>query len=169
MSYSVTSSETFSIIHARRLSSKVAADMHLCGQYYGHPSEPQIREFAEELAQHLNEGYVAEYEFGYEKNGKRVVTWRYKVDENGVLTTDERPGKVVPYVDVTGATFFNYLTRNPRYFKLTSAQQSAFESAMPFKRRICDPPSDGAGYWTSDRNYYAGGRGLNRQTFEPAV
>jgi hypothetical protein len=169
MSFSVTTSNTFSIIHARKLSSKVAADMHLCAQYYGHPSEAQIRQYAEELAQHLNEGYVEEYEFGYEKNGKRVVTWRYKVDENGVLTTDERPGNVVPSVDVSGATFFNYMSRNSRFFGLTGAQRSAFESSMPFRRRTCDPPSDGAGYWTSDRNYYAGGRGLSRQTFQPAV
>src|SRR5579863_4445732 len=111
MTYSVTTSATFSIIHARKLSSKVAADMHLCAQYYGEPSEESIREYAEELAQYLNEGYVQEYEFGYKKNGQRLVTWRYKVDENGTLTTDDRPGKVIPFVDVAGATFFNYLIR----------------------------------------------------------
>jgi Bacterial HORMA domain family 1 len=169
MSYSVTTSETFSIIHARKLSSKVAADMHLCAQYYGQPSERSIREYAEELAQHLNEGYVEEYEFGYEKNGRRIVTWRYRVDENGTLTTDERPGKVVPYVDVSGASFFNYLTRSSRFFRLTSGQRAEFESSMPFQRTACDPPSDGAGYWTSDRNYYSGGRGLSRQTFQPVA
>ena len=167
MSYSVTRSETFSIIHARQLSSKVAADMHLCAQYYGRPNESSIREYAEELAQYLNEGYVAEYEFGYQKNGKRLLTWRYKVDENGLLTTDERPGKVVPYVDVSGAYFFNYLTRHSRFFNLSSSQQAAFEAALPFQRGTGDPPSDGTGYWTSDRNYYAGGRGLNRETFQP--
>ena len=57
MSYSFTTSETFSIIHARKLSAKVAADMHLCAQYYGRPSEEQIRQFAEELAQYLNGGH----------------------------------------------------------------------------------------------------------------
>ncbi len=169
MSYSVTTSETFSIIHARKLSSKVAADMHLCAQYYGQPSESRVREYAEELAQYLNEGYVEEYEFGYQKNGKRLVTWRYKVDENGLLTTDERPGKVVPYVDVAGASFFNYLTRNPRFWRLTSSQQAAFEGSLPLQRKTGEPPSDGAGYWTSDRNYYAGGRSLNRQTFQPVA
>ncbi len=169
MSYSVTTSETFSIIHARKLSSKVATDMHLCAQYYGKPSEQSIREFAEELAQYLNEGYVEEYEFGYKKNGKRLVTWRYKVDENGLLTTDERPGKVVPYVDVAGATFFNFLTRNSRFCRLSSGEQAAFERSLPFQRTAGEPPSDGAGYWTTDRNYYAGGRSLNRQTFQPVA
>ena len=169
MSYSVTTSNTFSIIHARRLSSKVAADMHLCANYYGNPSEQSIREYAEELAQYLNEGYVAEYEFGYKKDGKRIVSWRYKVDENGVLTTDDRPGKVVPYVDVIGASFFNYMIRNSRFWALTESQRAGFEGTLPFVRTVGEPPSDGAGYWTSDRNYYAGGRGLNRQTFQPAL
>lgn len=166
-SYSLTTSATFTIINARKLSSKVAADMHLCAQYYGQPSEARIREFAEELAQHLNEGYVSEYEFGYQKNDKRVVTWRYKVDENGVLTTDDRPGKVVPYVDIAGASFFNFLTRNSKFFQLTPSQQENFVAGLPFRRVTGEPPSDGSGYWVSDRNYFSGGCGLNRQTFQP--
>jgi hypothetical protein len=169
MSYSVTTSETFSIIHARRLSSKVAADMHLCAHYYGHPSETRIREFAEELAQYLNEGYVRQYEFGYQKNETRVVTWRYTVGENGLLTTDERPGSVVAHADVSGASFFNYLWRNARFFKLSDAEQARFETSLPFQRTNGAPPSDGAGYWKSDRNYFSGGRGLSRETFQPAV
>ena len=38
---------------------KVAADMHICAQYYGNPTEAMIRDYAEELA-HLgiNEDYV---------------------------------------------------------------------------------------------------------------
>jgi hypothetical protein len=167
MSSSFTTSETFSIIHARKLSAKVAADMHLCAQYYGRPSEEQIRQFAEELAQYLNEDYIEEYEFGYQKANKRIVSWRYKVDENGNLTTDERPGKVVPYVDISGAFFFNYLTQNSRFFRLSSDQQARFKSGLPVQRTNGDPPADGSGYWTSDRNYFSGGRGLNRQTFQP--
>jgi len=167
MSYSVTTSETFSIIHARKLSAKVAADMHLCAQYYGKPSETQVRDYAEELAQFLNAGYVSEYEFGYQKDGKRIVTWRYKVDENGTLTTDERPGKVVPYVDVAGGVFFNILTPHSRFYRLSGSEQASFEAGMPFQRTEGDPPSDGKGYWTSDRNYFSGGRSLGRQTFQP--
>jgi hypothetical protein len=112
MTYSLTKTATFTIVHARQLASKVAADMHLCAQYYGRPSEELIREYAEELAQYLNAGYLKEYEFGYKKDGKRIVCWHYNVDSNGALTTDDRPGRVVPYVDITGAVFFNFLTRN---------------------------------------------------------
>lgn len=167
MSYSFTKSATFTIIHARYLSSKVAADMHLCAQYYGQPSEEKIRHFAEELAHYLNEGYLKEYEFGYKKDGKRLVSWRYTVDENGLLSADDRAGKVVPYVDITGALFFNFLTSNSRFFQLPVEQQTRFEAGLPIQRTTGDPPADGLGYWTSDRNYFSGGCGLNRQTFQP--
>jgi hypothetical protein len=46
-SFSVTRSESFTIINARKLASKVATDMHLCAQYYGMPTETRIREYAE--------------------------------------------------------------------------------------------------------------------------
>lgn len=166
MSYSYTKSDTFTIIHARKLASKVAADMHLCAQYYGNPSEENIRLYAEELAQYLNAGYVEEYEFGYKKDNKRVVSWRYKVDENGVLTTDDNAGKVVPYVNISGASFFNFLTQNDRFFRLPIDQQSRYKAGLPIQRTNGAPPSDGQGYWTSDRNYFCGGRGMNRQTFQ---
>jgi len=167
MSYSFTKTATFTIIHARYLASKVAADMHLCAQYYGQPSEERIRQYAEELAEYLNEGYLEEYEFGYQKGNRRIVSWRYKVDADGVLTADDRAGKVVPYVDITGASFFNFLTQNSCFFKLPSEQQVRFKAGLPIQRTNGKPPSDGLGYWTSDHNYFSGGRGLNRQTFQP--
>lgn len=167
MSYTYTNTATFTIIHARYLASKVAADMHLCAQYYGKPLEERIREYAEELAQYIKEGYLHEYEFGYKKDNRRIISWRYQIDENGALTTDDRAGKVVPYVDITGAVFFNFLTWNSRFSQLSLDQQSSFQARLPLQRINADPPSDGPGYWASDRKYFSGGRGLNRQTFQP--
>jgi hypothetical protein len=167
MTSSYTRTATFTIIHARHLASKVAADMHLCAQYYGRPSEELIREFAEELAQYLNAGYVKEYEFGFSRDGKRVVCWRYRVDSNGAVIADDRSGGVVPYVDISAAFFFNYLTRNSRFFELSASQQARFEAELPFQRVEGDPPSDGRGSWLSDRNYFSGGCGLSRETFRP--
>jgi Bacterial HORMA domain family 1 len=166
VSATFTRATSFTVVHARNLASKVAADMNLCAHYYGNPSEQSIRQYAEELAQYLNAGYVEEYEFGFQKDNKRVVTWRYKIDENGVITTDDRPGKVVPSVDIAGASYFNFLTRNARFFRLTGQQRAEFEAELPFQRSAGEPPCDGSGYWTSDRNYFSGGRGLNRQTFQ---
>jgi hypothetical protein len=168
MSYSYTNTNTFAftITHARYLSSKVAADMHLCALYYGKPSEDSIRAYAEELAQNLKEGYVAQYEFGYKKVGKRIVSWQYVVDEYGRITVDDRPGKVVPYVDVAGAVFFNYIWHSPKFHALSQQEQDRFEGTLPFSRTAGSPPFDGLGYWTSDKNYFSG-KGLSRQTFQP--
>ncbi len=167
MSYTTTKTTTFTITNARYLASKVAADMHLCAQYYGKPSEQNIREYAEELAQYINEGYLSEYEFGFKKDDKRLVTWRYRIDANGLLTTDDRPGKIVAYVDIAGATFFNFLTQSSRFLNLSSNDQAKFEASLPVTRTSGHAPSDGNGYWTSDRNYYSSGQGLGRQTFQP--
>lgn len=167
MTYTTTATNTFTITHARYLASKVAADMHLCAQYYGRPTEQDIRNYAEELAQYINEGYLAEYEFGYQKADRRLVTWRYKIDASGALTTDDRAGKVVAYVDIAGASFYNYLTQNTRFFQLPSDQRARFKVGLPIHRVDGQPPSDGSGYWKSDRNYYSGGQGLGRQTFQP--
>lgn len=168
MSFSFTKTSTFTIVHARYLASKVAGDMHLCAQYYGQPSESQIRDYAEELAQYLSAGYVEEYEFGFKKNDKRVVSWQYKVDSAGMLTTDDRAGGVLPYADVTGASFFNFLTPNSRFRELSSTERDRFKVALPVQRVDGTPPSDGSGSWSSDRNYFSGGCALNRKTFRPA-
>ena len=167
MTLSYTRTSIFTIVHARYLASKVAADMHLCAQYYGKPSETRIREYAEELAQYLNAGYLCEYEFGFQKDGKRLVSWRYNVDSNGALTTDDRPGKVLPYVEIAGAVFFNFLTQNSRFSNLSTAEQTRFEAGLPIRRTDGEPPANGSGYWVSDRNYFSAGCGLSRQTFQP--
>jgi hypothetical protein len=168
MSFSYTRSTSFTIVHARHLSSKVAADMHLCALYYGKPTEERIRDYAEELAQMLNGGYVDEYEFGYKRNGKRVICWRYVV-QGGQFLIDGRPGKVVSFADVSGASFYNFLSHSSAWFSLSERERDSFESAMPVNRSIGTLPSDGDGYWTTDHGYSAGDVGLGRRTFRPSA
>lgn len=168
MTFSYTNSSSFTIVQARQLSSKVAADMHLCALYYGQPTESQIRNYSEELAQLLNGGYVEQYEFGYKRNDKRVVCWRYTV-QNGQLLTDGRPGKVVSFADVAGASFYNFLTQNSSWYALTENERSRVENDLPVKRSIGSLPSDGNGHWTTDHSYSAGGVGLGRLTYRPSA
>ena len=82
MTFSYSKTASFTIVHARQLASKAAADMHLCAQYYGRPSEQEIREYAEELAQYLNAGYLEEYEFGFRKErqarGELAIQGRFE-------------------------------------------------------------------------------------------
>ncbi len=168
MTFSYTRSTSFTIVHARHLSSKVAADMHLCALYYGQPSEEWVRAYSEELAQLLNGGYVEEYEFGYKRDGKRVVCWRYTV-QKGQFLTDGRPGKVMSYANVSGAVFYNYLTQNSAWYALSDRERASIESSLPVSRTACSLPSDGDGYWTVDHGYSAGGVGLGRRTYRPSA
>jgi hypothetical protein len=168
MTFSFTRSTSFTIVHARQLSSKVAADMHLCGLYYGKPTEEWIRNYAEELAQMLNYGYVEEYEFGYKRNERRVVCWRYVV-QGGRFLADGRPGKVVSYAAVTGALYYNFMSYSAAWFALSDRERSNFKATLPVQRSAGSLPSDGDGYWTTDHGYSAGEVGLGRRTYRPSA
>ena len=168
MTFSFTRSTSFTIVHARLLSSKVAADMHLCALYYGKPSEQWIRDYAEELAQMLNGGYVEEYEFGYKRYERRVVCWRYVV-QDGRFLADGRPGKVVSIADVSSAPFYNFLSYSSAWFALSERERNNIKSTMPVQRSAGNLPSDGDGYWTTDHGYSAGGLGLGRRTYRPSA
>ena len=56
MSYTTNESETFSIIHARRIASRVATDLLRFQSFYGFPSDKSIDDYEEELAVLLKEG-----------------------------------------------------------------------------------------------------------------
>jgi hypothetical protein len=168
MTFSYTRSTSFTIVQARYLSSKVAADMHLCALYYGLPSEEWIRAYSEELAQLLNLGYVEGYEFGYKRNNQRVVCWSYTI-QNGQFLTDGRPGKVVSYADVSGAVFYNFLTQSAAWYDLNDRERDSVASSLPVQRTSGSLPTDGNGYWTTDHGYSAGGVGLGRRTYRPSA
>ena len=168
MSYSYTRSAAFTITHARHLSSKVAADMYLSAAYYDMPAESVIASYAEELAVLLRDGYVSQYEFGFKKNEQRILCWRYVVQADGTLSTDDKAGKLLSSANVSGATFYNYLWRSNAWWKLSQAERDRITKDLPIQRTGCDPPSDGAGYWLqNDRHYSSGGNGLDRATFRP--
>jgi hypothetical protein len=165
MSYSV--SETFSIAHARHISSRVAADMRLMNRYYGYPAETAIENYLEEIAQFLAGGYLATFEIGFKRDGKRLFTLHYSVRADGSLS-DSRAGGVPVGIDITGATPFNFLTHSAAWFALDTTEREAFEAALPVQRSFCEAPVDGQGYWVrDDRGYAAAGMGLSRGRFVP--
>jgi hypothetical protein len=167
MSTSFTASETFSIVHARHISSRVAADMRLMNRYYGYPAEANIEDYLEEIAQHLAKGYLKSFEIGFKRDGRRLFTLRYEVRADGTLS-DTRAGGVPTNIDVTGATHLNYLTRSTTWFALTQVERDAFKAALPVQRTPGDEPVDGQGYWVrEDRSYAAAGTGLSRGRFVP--
>lgn len=164
-----TATESFTLTHAKYLASKVTTDMLRCQQLYGYPSNAAINNYGTELALLLRDGYISIFEFGFQRNDHRLLSWRYTVDSSGLSAVDDRPGRIVSGVEVAAASFFNQLTYSPAWWKLPQAERDKIEADMPVHRTIKDGPKDGFGYWEEDRCYSAIGVSLPRSTFRPFV
>lgn len=162
-----TLNETFTLTHARRLSSKVAADMLRCQQNYGLPGNQWIETYATELALLLNAKALGSYEFGFKKGENRVVSWFYKVDSSGNLNADDSPGRVSSAASIEGAEFFNFVTYSLDYVRMEDNDKNALHASLPFRRNSGSPPKDGLGRWVSDKTYSAAGTALVRSQFIP--
>jgi hypothetical protein len=170
MSFTMTRTvtETFTLTHAKYLAAKVTADMKRCQQRYGRPSDNNINDYGTELAILLRDGYVSEYEFGYKRHDdERIVSWRYVVDGSGNITADERPGNICGNINITGALFFNYLTKSATWCRLDDTSRRRIEGDLPVQRVSANPPKDSLGYWVSDKTYASTGVSLSRNTFHP--
>lgn len=164
-----TTSESFTLTHAKYLASKVTTDMLRCQQLYGLPSNTQINNYGTELALLLRGGYVEVYEFGFQCNNQRLISWRYAVDSSGLGSTDDRPGGIVSGVDVASAAFFNQLSYSSAWFSLEQGERERIKAGLPIQRVTKDGPKDGLGYWEQDRRYTTNGVSLPRSTFRPYV
>lgn len=162
-----TTTESFTLVHAKELASKVTADMRRCQQIYGKPLEELINGYGTELALLLNGGYVEEYEFGFLRNGARILSWCYTVNSTGQLVFNDRPGRMVVGVDINGAEWFTRLNKARKFWNLPKDQRDRILADLPVQRVTSDSPPDGRGRRIYDLNYSAGGVTLGRNTFQP--
>ncbi len=167
MSHSYTTSETFTLTHARRLAAKVAADMHQCQRLYSHLTDTEIDDYQQELAVLLLGGYVKSYEFGFKtSDGQRVVSWAYTVSPSGNLEGG-RSGGLYPTANVSGAVMFNFLSYSSKWSALDSNEREKVKANYQVQRTDGSPPQDGNGYWDSSRHYESGGTAITRKEFRP--
>lgn len=103
------------------------------------------------MAYLLRDGYVEEYEFGFRRDDERLVSWRYKVVNGSLNSTDDRPGKLLTGVDVATASHFNFLRYSSAWARLSQQDRERIEGSLPIKRTTGQPPKDGLGYWVEDR------------------
>jgi hypothetical protein len=165
-SYTRTSTETFTRTIARYIASKVATDLHRMYSYYGQPSLERIDDYLEELTELLVGDYVQSVEYGFKRDNNRVVSLYYEVRSDGTLT-DSRAGGVYARADITGATWFSFLTFTSKWFALVEGQRDQVEKRLPFRRSDGEAPQQGDGYWVTDRAYTLDGVGTQRRIFRP--
>ena len=160
-----TTSNTFTIAHAKYIASKVATDLLRFQRFYRSPSDAWIDKYEAELTVLLKYDAVDEVVYGFKRNGFwTMASARYVALPGGSIRVDDDPGKIRPGLDVSGASFTSFLTYSSRWFALSPAERANIEHDLPFSRTTQNTPGLEAGYWAEDRNYVAGGRGLGRST-----
>lgn len=163
LAFTTTESQTFTITHARHMAAKVAADLKRMQRYYGLPSDSNIADYEAEVIALLKVGYLGTVWYGFKRGGKWIEpTLKYTArDLAGASANDDDPGKVLRARDVSGASFYTYLTYSAEWDKLSSDKKDNFKNTLPFYRGGADAPGVD-GYWEDDRTYSSGGRALNR-------
>jgi hypothetical protein len=164
---SATHTTTFTETNARYLASKVATDLHQLNRFYGAPSGEWIDAYIEELAVLLPGGYVSSVDYGFQRNGSWLVVLRYSVRSDGILTLDDRAGRVPPNVDVRGAEPKSFLRPSGRWWELSDSERQRIEGLLPFKRTPANEPGTANGIWIDDKVYSDAGVALSRKVFTP--
>jgi hypothetical protein len=163
--YTQSWNETFTLLHARIVASKVATDLRRFQRFYGSPSDQCIANYESEITQLLKHDIVSEVVYGFKRNGKWTeAAVRYRALPGGTLESDDDPGKIRPGLDVAGAFFTSFLTYNSKWEDKTESDRQAIKGDLPFQRGTSETPALESGYWFDDRNYVAGGRGVGRST-----
>ena len=166
MTNTFTTSTTFTRTDAEYLASKVVSDLRGMKAYYYRPDESLIWDYYEELAELLSDGYIASVEYGFKRNGQRVVTLFYELRTDGSLA-DGKSGGVYARADILGITWFSFLVYSRKWNLLSPSAQQEIEARLPIQRSYGQAPQDGSGYWITDRSYSSQGVGTQRRTFRP--
>ena len=165
MTYTVTTTETFSYTHARHIAAKVATDLKRIQRFYPEPSDQWIEDYEVEITELLKAGYLGTVTYGFQRNGYWIQpTLRYTAKElAGYSANDDDPGRIRPGANVQGASFSSHLTYSSAWDVLTPQQKAQFKEQLPI-RRVTGLDAGVTGAWTVDRTYSAGGRGVDRSS-----
>lgn len=162
-SYTVTATTTFTRTHARHIAAKVATDLKRMQRFYGEPSDDWIAKYQRELIELMLARCLDTVTYGFRLHGAWIEpTLQYRSrDLLGDDGTDNDPGRIRPGADVSGASFYSYLSYSSVWGRLPPREKEALETRLPFPRSGAPEPPI-RGYVYSDRTYSAGGRSLER-------
>lgn len=166
MTGSYTRSSSFTITDARYVGAKIGADLRLLNNYYGRPALDSIDDYVEEVALLLRDGYLDTVDYGFRESATNAwkLRLRYKAATGGHLT-DSRPGTLPRAAELTGYTFYSYLTYSTAYAALTEGQKDAVEANLPFSRTTADAPTALSGTTTTGSSYARNGAGVSRNIY----
>ena len=109
-------------------------------------------------------GYLNYVWYGFKRNGLWIEpTLRYTAQDLYSGSVDDDPGKIRSGADISGASFYSYLTYSAKWFGLSTAERDAFKQDLPYIRTDAAEPTV-SGYISTDKTYSSGGRALERAT-----
>ena len=167
MSFSYTYADTISFTrtHAKHMAAKVATDLKRMQRFYGQPGDAAIADYEEEAIELLKAGYLDTVMYGFWRYGNWIEPTLFYTarDLAAGSANDDAPGRISPRANVSGATFYSYLTYNWTWECLSAAEREEFERHLPFRRTGAPQPGID-GYLSDDLTYSSGGRALYRAT-----
>ena len=163
-SFTYAGTQTFTRAHAKRISYRVATDLKRMQRLYDYPTDETIGQYDVELVELLTAGFLERVTYGFRRGDAWIEpTLRYTAFELADPGFGDDPGRVHAGANISGASFYSYLTYSSAWNELCGTEQDAFEESLPFKRGgATEPGIDG--YLQQDLAYAAGGRGLQRAT-----
>lgn len=166
MTGSATRTASFTIIDARYVGAKIAADLRMLHNLYGKPTLTRIDDYTEEVALLLRDGYLNTVDYGFREPSGTAwrVRLRYTATTGGQLI-DNRPGRMPAAADVTGLDFYSYLTYSTKYLQLAEATQASVKATLPITRTGAPEPTASAGSHTSGHGYGRNGAGVTRDVY----
>ena len=167
MTYSYTTTETWSRTHARYIAGKVGADLRQMQQEYGEPTDDHLNDLVEELVAYLADDYLDYVEYGFRRGGTWVVAHKYTAGQIGSMTNDERSGRVRRGANIVGAFWSSYLVKNSRWWNLSQAERDRYEAGITIKRTPGSGASPASGGWATERSYASGGGSISRSGCGP--
>ncbi len=162
-SFAVTESATFTVTHARHMAAKVATDLKRMQRLYGFLSDADIDAYEAEVIALLKAGYLGTVWYGFKRDGRWIEpTIKYTArDLYNASAADDDPGRIRRRADISGASFYSFLSYSAAWDDLTWGAQDAFKESLPFYRSSATEPPV-YGYLLPDRTYSSGGRALDR-------
>ena len=165
MTYSYSTSDTFTKTHAVYLASKVAADLKQMQLFYGKPSDENIESYIEELVILLVNKCLKMVEYGFKRGDSWVVVVRYTVRSDGTSVADDRSGRVPAGANISSALWHSFLEYNGTWFSLSENERQRIRNSLSFQRTDGNEPNFGSGGWSFDKTYSRNGTALNRSVY----
>ena len=130
---STTTTSTFTRTNARYLASKIAADLRQLRSFYGKPTSSRSTTSMTNSSRCSLAAMSRATKRGSARHGKRVVSERYTVSSSG-LAADERAGGIYARADISGASWFTFMTYSNAWWNLSDAARTAIKDSVPIDR-----------------------------------